>query len=148
MRILLDTNILVHAYNEASSQQKAASNIVEKAMNGELEACIAQQVLFEFFAVITNPKRVESPMPLDKAANLCSDLWECSEIEKIAVTESVPKEVFNLVKSRNLSGRRVFDCVLAVCAKVNKVDVVYTENVKDFKEYEFLKAINPFKTEG
>ena len=82
------------------------------------------------------------------AANLCSDLWECSEIEKIAVTESVPKEVFNLVKSRNLSGRRVFDCVLAVCAKVNKVDVVYTENVKDFKEYEFLKAINPFKTEG
>ena len=65
MRILLDTNILVHAYNEASSQQKAASNIVEKAMNGELEACIAQQVLFEFFAVITNPKRVESPMPLD-----------------------------------------------------------------------------------
>lgn len=27
----------------------------------------------------------------------------------------------------------------------NKVECIYTENVDDFKNYEFLKAVNPFK---
>ncbi len=144
MRILLDTNILVHAYNKASPHQKVASSILEKAIAGEIEACIAQQVLFEFFAVITNAKRVESPLPPDKAAELCLDLWECDEIGKIAASELVPREVFSIVKSKRLSGSSVFDCILAVSAKVNKIDVIYTENVRDFKTYEFIKVQNPF----
>ena len=144
MKILLDTNILVHAYNETSPYRKIASNILEKAMAGEIEACIDQQVLFEFFAVITNPKRVESPLPPDIAADLCLDLWECDEIVKIAVSELVPREVFSLVKSKRLSGSSVFDCILAVSAKVNKIDVIYTENVRDFNKYGFIKVQNPF----
>ena len=144
MRILLDTNILVHAYNKASPNQKVASSIIERAMAGEIEACIAQQVLFEFFAVITNAKRVESPMPLDIAAELCVDLWECDEIGKIAASESAPREVFRLVKSKRLSGSTVFDCILAVSAKANKIDVIYTENVRDFNKYGFIKVQNPF----
>ena len=144
MKILLDTNILVHAYNQASPRQKVASSIIERAMAGEIQACIAQQVLFEFFAVITNAKRVELPLPPDKAAELCLDLWECDEIEKIAPSELVPKEVFNLVKSKRLSGSSIFDCILAVYAKVNKIDVIYTENVKDFNKYGFIKVQNPF----
>lgn len=27
----------------------------------------------------------------------------------------------------------------------NKVECIYTENVDDFKNYDFLKAVNPFK---
>ncbi|MGO8805626.1 MAG: type II toxin-antitoxin system VapC family toxin [Candidatus Bathyarchaeia archaeon] len=144
MRILLDTNILVHAYNKASPNQKVASSIIERAMAGEIEACISQQVLFEFFAVITNAKRVESPLSPDIAAELCIDLWECDELGKIAASESVPREVFSLVKSKRLSGSKVFDCILAVSAKANKIDVIYTENVRDFNKYGFIKAQNPF----
>ena len=144
MRILLDTNILVHAYNEASPHQKVASSIMKSAMAGEIETCIAQQVLFEFFAVITNAKRVESPLPPDKAAELCLDLWECDEIGKIAASELVPREVFSLVESKRLSGSSVFDCILAVSAKINKIDIIYTENVRDFNKYGFIKVQNPF----
>jgi predicted nucleic acid-binding protein len=144
MKILLDTNILVHAYNQASPHQKVASSIIERAMAGETQAYIAPQVLFEFFAVITNAKRVELPLPQDKAAELCLDLWECDEIEKIAASELVPREVFNLVKSKRLSGSSIFDCILAVSAKINKIDVIYTENVRDFNKYEFIKVQNPF----
>ena len=93
MKILLDTNILVHAYNQTSPRQKVASSIIEKAMAGEIQACIAPQVLFEFFAVITNAKRVESPLPPDKVAELCLDLWECDEIGKIAASELVPRSL-------------------------------------------------------
>jgi predicted nucleic acid-binding protein len=54
MKTLLDTNILVHAYNKSSPHQKKASEIIRKAMQGEIEACLSPQVLYEFFAVVTS----------------------------------------------------------------------------------------------
>ena len=84
-------------------------------------------------------------MNLGEAADLCSELWECSEIEKISSTESTPSEVFKIAKEKNLSGAGIFDCVLAVTAKENGVDAVYTENVRDFKNYGFIKVVNPLK---
>lgn len=143
MRIVLDTNILVHAYNKSSPYQKSASRVIKKAMQGEIEAYLAPQILYEFFAIVTNPRRVEQPMPLDEASDLCMDLWECREIEKVNPTPLAPKEVFKLAKELNLSKGRVFDCILAVTAKENKLEAVYTENVDDFKNYSFIKAVNP-----
>jgi hypothetical protein len=67
-----------------------------------------------------------------------------NEIEKIPVSELVPREVFNLVKSKRLSGSSTFDCILAVSAKENNIDVIYTENVRDFNKYGFIKVQNPF----
>jgi predicted nucleic acid-binding protein len=142
MKILLDTNILVHAYNKASPHQKKASSIIRKAVQGEIEAYLAPQILYEFFAIVTNPRRVEQPMPLDEASDLCMDLWECREIEKVNPTHLAPKEVFKLAKELNLSKGRVFDCVLAITAKENKLEAIYTENVDDFKNYGFIKALN------
>jgi predicted nucleic acid-binding protein len=143
MKILLDTNILVHAYNRSSLHQKKASNIIKKAVQGEIEAYLAPQVLYEFFAILTSPRRVEHPMPVDEAADLCIDLWECREIEKVNPTPLAPREVFKLAKELKLSKGKVFDCVLAVTARENKLEAVYTENVDDFKDYGFIKALNP-----
>ena len=143
MKILLDTNILVHAYNKSSTYQNKASKIIKKAIKGEIEAYLAPQVLYEFFAVVTNPRRVEHPMSLDEAADLCIDLWECREIEKLNPTPLAPKTVFKLAKELSLLKGRIFDCVLAITAKENKIETIYTENIDDFKNYDFLKAVNP-----
>jgi len=143
MKILLDTNILVHAHNKASPFQEIASDVVRKAMRKEIEAYIAPQILYEFFAVVTNPKRIEHPLLLDEALDICLDLWECREIEKINPTLKAPKEVFYLVKKLKLSKGEVFDCLLAVTAKENGIEAIYTENIDHFKAYGFLKSLNP-----
>lgn len=143
MKILLDTNILVHAYNKSSPYQKIASGVIKKMLQGETEAYLAPQVLYEFFAVVTNPKRVEHPMSLNEAADLCMDLWECREIEKVNPTPLAPKEVFKLAKELKLSKGRIFDCVLAITAKENSIEAIYTENLDDFENYRFIKALNP-----
>jgi predicted nucleic acid-binding protein len=145
MKILLDTNILVHAYNKSSPNQKQASKIVRQALIGEIDVCLASQVIYEFFAVITNPKKVECPMDLDEAADLCLDIWECREIEKVTPTSLIPMEVFKRVKELKLAKGRIFDCIIAVTSKENRIDAIYTENVSDFENYSFLKVINPFR---
>ena len=111
-------------------------------MAGEIQACIAQQVLFEFFAVITNAKRVELPLPSDKAAELCLDLWECDEIGKIPPPSWYLEKSSAWLRARGYQAPRL-DCILAVSAKVNKIDVIYTENVKDFNKYGFIKVQIP-----
>jgi predicted nucleic acid-binding protein len=143
MKILLDTNILVHSHNKASPYQKRASNVIKKAMQGEIDAYITPQILYEFFAVITNPKRVEHPLSSNEASDICLDLWECREIEKVNPTSMAPREVFKLIKELKLSKGRIFDCVLAVTAKENGLEIIYTENIDDFNGYSFLKASNP-----
>lgn len=143
MKILLDTNILVHAFNRASKHQKKAAEVIRRALRDEFEGFIAPQVLYEFYAVITNPKRVEYPLSVDEAANICLDLWECREIEKVDQTAIVSKRVFELVKELGLSGRKIFDCVLAVTARENGIEEVYTENVEDFRDFAFLRVLNP-----
>jgi predicted nucleic acid-binding protein len=143
MKILLDTNILVHACNRASQYHGKAADVVRKALRGEIEACITPQILYEFFAVVTNPRRVEHPLSADEAADICLDLWGCREIEKVNPTATMPMKVFKLIKQLNLSGGKVFDCVLAVTAKENGVEKIYTENVEDFGFYGFLQASNP-----
>jgi predicted nucleic acid-binding protein len=147
MKILFDTNILVHAYNKSSPHQQKAAKIVKEAMNGKTQACLTSQVLYEMFAVITNPKRVEKPLQPSEAADLCLDLWECSEIEKLTQSEITPLETFKFVKILKLRKAEIFDCALAVTAKENNVETIYTENIADFKRYEFLKVINPLKPE-
>ena len=147
MKILLDTNILVHAYNKSSPNQKKASEILRQAIKGEINAYLTSQILYEFFAVVTDSRRVECPMDLDEAADLCLDLWECREIEKINVSQLTPNEVFKLAKKQKLTKSRIFDCVIAITAKENKIDVIYTENISDFLNYDFVKVVNPFRPE-
>jgi predicted nucleic acid-binding protein len=144
MKMLLDTNILVHAYNKSSPCQQKAAAVIKLAMQGKTEACLSPQVLYEFFAVVTSPKRVENPLSPREAAELCIDLWECNEIEKLNPSSIAPITVFKLAKELKLSKAEIFDCNLAVTAKENDVEIICTQNVTDFKHYTFIKTSNPF----
>ncbi|MEM2424381.1 MAG: hypothetical protein QXM00_07905 [Candidatus Bathyarchaeia archaeon] len=49
----------------------------------------------------------------------------------------------NWLRSWGCLGETFFDCVLAVTARENGIEEVYTENVEDFRENSFLKVSNP-----
>ena len=51
---LIDTNILIYAFNENSEFHMKSLDIVEKALNKELNAVISDKNLYEFFAIITD----------------------------------------------------------------------------------------------
>ena len=84
-------------------------------------------------------------MKLDEAVEVCIDFWECCEIEKINPASNAVLDVLRLAKEAKLSKSKIFDCAIAITAKDNKVECIYTENIDDFKNYDFLEAINPFK---
>ncbi|RLI06234.1 hypothetical protein DRO24_05130 [Candidatus Bathyarchaeota archaeon] len=145
MRILIDTNILIHAFNRSSPHREKASKILIKALRGDIKAVISPQVLYEFYSILTNPRRVERPLSPEEAAAICLDLWSTPNIEKIISTSTTLREVFKLAGELGLRGGTIFDCLLAVTAKENGVKAIYTENERDFRRFTFLKVVNPLR---
>ncbi|MEW6002947.1 MAG: PIN domain-containing protein [Nitrospirota bacterium] len=67
---LIDTNILVYANNVDSPFHSKCKGLVEEAVNGSIQAAISIQNLIELYAVITDKRRVEHPLPPIKAKEL------------------------------------------------------------------------------
>ena len=143
----MDTNILVHAFNRSSPYQVKAADTLRRGLTNEFEAFIAPQIIFEFYAVITDPRRVEKPLAPEEAAGTSMDLLESKELQKIGTSPLAAREILELAKKHSLKGGDIFDCVLAVNARDNEIDMIYTQNVRDFNPYSFLRAVNPLKDE-
>lgn len=58
---LLDTNILVYAADETSPFNEVIRTLRDKGLKGEMSLCVCPQVLNEFFAIVTDSKRVSNP---------------------------------------------------------------------------------------
>jgi predicted nucleic acid-binding protein len=140
---LLDTNILIYAYNQDSELYEQAFSILNTALNKDTRAFIADKSLYEFFAIITDPKRVEKPVEVAEAIDVINFLRE-SNIKIIVTTHKTLEILTNLLKKYNLKKQKIFDAVLAALAIENKIEAILTRNDKDFNMINEITAINPF----
>ncbi len=69
-RALIDANVLVYAALPNAPQHAEALKLCNRALAGEAGFCLAPQVLFEFYATLTHPKRVQPPRTVDEAVAL------------------------------------------------------------------------------
>jgi predicted nucleic acid-binding protein len=71
---LLDTNVLVYGYYQQSPQHAACRALLDQAQQPGAGLCVAAQNLSEFFAIVTNPKRVTRAKSPVEALDLVSEL--------------------------------------------------------------------------
>ena len=141
--ILLDTNILVHATGAQSRQHTNAKKLRDEAAGGQFEACIAAQILTEFYAVITDPRRFQ-PVLTPSQAQRELRTYLSSTLKLILPKETTVTRMLNLLGSRSVKAGRIFDIFLAATMLDNGVQRIYTENITDFQEITGIDAINPF----
>ena len=142
--LLLDTNVLVYAHDSSSKRNRKALRLVREALRGELEAAISYQSIMELYSVLTNPTKLERPYGAREAALLCSLYAGSKNLVKLLPSGRAYLESINLAGDLGLVGMQIFDCLLATTAKENGIKEIYTENVADFRSFEFIKAFNPF----
>lgn len=143
-KYILDTNILIHAHNIDSQYHQKASEIQEKALKGEIKVVIAQQNLLEFFAIVTDKKRIQRPIKKNEALE---------EIEKYIKSFEIiyPKEntldlVIKEVKKLEIRRGEIFDAYMIMTMRSNSIEAIFTEDEEHFKKYKDIEVINPFKT--
>jgi predicted nucleic acid-binding protein len=122
--VLVDTNVWIYAANRSADQHAAALGVRKAAIAGTIAACVTTQILFEYVATVSNPKRVQAP--IDAAA-----AWSAAaKIKTLFPVLSVPDDLFarasELGTNLGLKGADVFDLAIAITALHHKVTEVYT----------------------
>jgi predicted nucleic acid-binding protein len=143
--ILLDTNILVHATGAQSPRHVKAKELRDHAAAGQFEACIAAQILTEFYAVVTDPRRFQPALTPGQAQRELRT-YLSSALKLIVPKEMTLTRMLNLLASRSVRGGRIFDVFLAATMLDNGVQRIYTENIDDFKGITGIDAVNPFSS--
>lgn len=143
---LLDSNILVYAYNEDSPCHKKAKEIRNKSLSGEIKGCITPQNLYEFYAIVTDSRRANNPLTPDSAAIEVKNYYD-SRIKKVYPLENTFLKVVELVKRYQITKQNIHDIHLLATMLDNGIDGIYTRNEEHFKRLckdEGIELINPF----
>lgn len=141
----IDTNILVYAHNTDSEYNERATAFLEKVLNerdeeGSFTVCLTAQVLMEFMNVITR-QNLEKPLSISDAIQVTNDYLETG-IKVITQRETQMRTFLDLLSSVT-TRKKVFDIALVATLKDHGISGIYTLNVADFKEFDFLKVVNP-----
>ncbi len=139
----LDTTFLVQAeVREHPGHAEARGILVRSIEEGRMLA-IAPQVLAEFVHIVTDERRFEKPLPMDKAVDRATTWWEAKEtVQVFPNAESL--RLFSAWMTRfELGRKRILDTLLAATYLSNDILSVMTSNLRDFQIFEVFEVIVP-----
>jgi toxin-antitoxin system PIN domain toxin len=139
--ILLDVNILLYAYDEASSHHRAMRPWLQELLRGPEEIGIPWLTLWAFVRIATNARIHETPLEPRAACRTLNDLlaWP-----RVRIIEPGPHHIHileELVVEGQASGSRVTDAALAALAIEHGATLASTD--RDFSRFPNLRWINP-----
>jgi predicted nucleic acid-binding protein len=141
-RVFLDTNILVYAINVDSASHLSAAGLIKEISAGTLKTCISPQVLCEFYATVTNPRKFQHPLSPPEATEIITGYLE-SNIALLYLKNNTIKLTLEMAVRYQISGPEIFDAQIVATMLENGVAMIYTANLSDFKKYSEITAVNP-----
>ncbi len=140
---LLDTNVLVYAADEASPFHQATSTLREKGLKGEISVCLCPQVLNEFFAIVTDPRRVSNPISQKDALLEMEKYFYSKNILKIHPGPEIIERTLDLLAQHEITKQEIFDLQLVATMLSNNVTRLYTYNRDDFVKFKEIEVLAP-----
>lgn len=141
----LDTNLLVYAHNADSPLHAQAKAFLEMVLNerderGHLGVCLPAQVLMEFVNVMSR-QNVVNPLSFATVLQIAQDYLDTGIL--ILNHRDTQLTTFLSLCRRVTSRKKVFDLALVATLQDHGISGLYTVNVRDFAEFEFLQEVNP-----
>jgi predicted nucleic acid-binding protein len=136
-RILVDTNVLVYAYDRTEPEKQSQARVVlDRIARVELGA-ISTQVLAEFFVTVT--RKLAVPLAVSEAYERVSNYlqsWPVMDMTAIAVLEAIRG-----VRDHQLN---FWDAQIWAIARLNQIAVVFSEDFSDGQVIEGVRFVDPF----
>lgn len=136
-KFLVDTNILVYAYDrsEADKQKKALDILDVLAENSA--GVLSAQILSEFFVTVT--KKIPSPLSASEAYDSLNNYissWTIVDINSFIVLEAAKG-----IQTHNFS---YWDSLIWATARMNQIPTVLSEDFSHNSSVEGIRFLNPF----
>lgn len=136
-RVLVDTNVLVYAYDRAqpTRQQQALAVLDRLALTGT--GAITTQVLAEFFVTVT--RKLVAPLNVADAYVRVENylrVWTVYDLSGLVVLEAARG-----VRDHQLN---FWDAQIWAAARLNQLPVVFSEDFNIGATLEGVRFVNPF----
>lgn len=137
VKALLDTNILVYAYDRSEPQKhQGAIHLISQCL-GSHEGAVSTQILSEFFVTVTR----KIAKPLDR-----TDAFE--EVRLLAqsapVLELRSDTILKAIKQGMPQGLSFWDALIWSTAHDHAISTVYSEDFQHGRVIESVRFVNPF----
>jgi predicted nucleic acid-binding protein len=134
---LVDTNVLVYAYDPSDGGKRERAVAVLKRLGASQLGALSPQILGEFFVTVT--KRIPSPLTAAEAERSLTNYvrsWTVYDLTSAIVLEAVRG-----LQRHSLSYR---DALVWSTAKLNRLPYVLSEDFTDGALLEGVRFLNPF----
>ena len=138
---MLDTNVLVYAYDASETRRRGIAKALLDDVWNVGGGVLTLQNLSEFFFAVT--RKVQKPVPIVTAKTIVADILRSSRwtvIDRNAGTLMKAMEIVATVRAP------FWDAFIAAWMLEHGIEVIVTENEKDFKNIPGITVVNPFKT--
>jgi len=136
---LIDTNILVCAYDESEGKKhEICKRLIDECWRLKEKYSISLQILSEFYVVIT--RKIENPVPIETAKGIIADIIE---FQNWIVINYDARTILSAIEINMTYEVHYWDALLTATMRENNIFCIYTED-SDFKSIPWLKVINPF----
>jgi len=139
--ILLDANLLLHAYNRRSAQHEASRAWLERTLSGSHLVRFAWVTLWAFLRISTNPRVFERPLSFSEARDIVSS-WLAQPVSGILEPGERHWDILQSVAVEGqATGPLVMDAALAALAIEHGATLHSTD--RDFARFPGLSWTNP-----
>ena len=141
--IVPDVNLLLYAYDSASSFHTAAARWWATSLNGVEPVGLPRVVAFGFIRLATSPRVFAAPMTIDEAAELVREWLAQPHVTEIDGGPEHIEKVFELLHQAGSAGNLVTDAQIAAIALEHRARLC--TNDTDFRRFPGLKTFNPLR---
>jgi len=140
--VFFDTNIIAYAFDRSDEKKREpCQRLVRLGFQGDLSACISNQVLGELFLVLT--KKVGRPLSKKVAGTIVRGFIDSPRWKKLNYT--------HLTVGRALADARTinaffWDALIAATMRDSGATRLYTENEADFRKIPWVDVLNPLRS--
>ena len=135
----LDTNILVYAADESFPLHSTARTVRDRAAAEHQKVRLCYSVLLEFFAVVTDSRRVGNPLsPAEAWREVNAYL---STFDVLYPDEDTFTQLGKLVAQYQITRQAIFDALIVATMIQHGVKGIYTDNRKDFAAFNEIEVL-------
>jgi len=140
---LVDANVLVYSVFADSEHHLASRALLDLAQEGAIALCLTSQVLAEFYAVVTDARRVAVARQPHEAIQVIRDLVAMPGIMLLPIPADAVTQWLDLVARHPVSRGRIFDLQLIGSMLANGVRTIYTFDHAGFEQFSELDVRRP-----
>lgn len=137
----VDANVLVYAMDADAPQYEPSRALLQSAREGSTILYVTSQILCEFYAIVTNAKRVPNPRSPEAAALAISGLL--TYLQVLPTPVDTVELLLDLLRRSPVKGAKIFDLQIVAAMQANGIQRIYTYNTGDFEAFAELTISAP-----